>query len=657
MNITAAKFRGLESVALADCRFGHEHPDADFNLRKSGREDGIASLGRSLADEGWLQNAIGTTRGDDAKTVYFFGGNRRLAGARHALSEFVLTEAERQALGEAPVRVYVNLTHDEALAIAAVEEGFHVPPHIVDRYAAFAPYAASGVEYIAARFNTTPRVVQQALALANMSQTIRDAWREGEIDARCAAAFTRGRDWKHQNKVYAALKKAGRLSEHNVHAEIAPRSDAAQRFLRFVGPEAYEKAGGGLIRDFFEGDHVVLDPALVKELADKKLDQAASDLEFDGGWSWVARADALSAQWAGWPRSIPKNAIAYSDDEKGRLAEIRAIFGNDDAPAETAEQADLDGEMGLIEMFARNRAFSDAQKKTMGCVVAINVDGYLEIVAGVARPEVEKAAAPSKAKDKKLKKGEAAAPVSTSVTFAAGSGGDAEAEADGPPTLSISQRVQLGLVLTRAAASALASQTHLAKAVLLTAFADGHSTSAFRASIGNGLGAKDLHMTEDTRLSVNLRRFANMVPPTLDKLLALAAGASLGFNHFDADHAMDDADVATLCELLDRAMLTAAIGREIDWEGYFGACPKALVLQAIAQACGADEARRCEGKSKGDLVKLAVTNVPRTGWLPEELRMPGYAGPPRKAVAKQATKAKAPKKPKPKTPAKRKARK
>ncbi|MGG3810118.1 hypothetical protein ABEV34_00455 [Methylorubrum rhodesianum] len=64
-----------------------------------------------------------------------------------------------------------------------------------------------------------------------------------------------------------------------------------------------------------------------------------------------------------------------------------------------------------------------------------------------------------------------------------------------------------------------------------------------------------------------------------------------------------------------------------DARDFFASAPKAVTLAAIEEACGAEAAARAGKLKKGELVEVAVATVVPTGWLPREIRWPGYAGP------------------------------
>lgn len=111
-------------------------------------------------------------------------------------------------------------------------------------------------------------------------------------------------------------------------------------------------------------------------------------------------------------------------------------------------------------------------------------------------------------------------------------------------------------------------------------------------------------------------------------------------------------------EALPAALVNTAIAKHFDAEDYFKNAPKKFVTKAITETINADEARKADAGGKADLVKFAMTNVAKAGWLPKELRTPHYVAP---AAKKSAAKAKTSAKPvaaaKPKARAKKPAKK
>lgn len=87
-------------------------------------------------------------------------------------------------------------------------------------------------------------------------------------------------------------------------------------------------------------------------------------------------------------------------------------------------------------------------------------------------------------------------------------------------------------------------------------------------------------------------------------------------------------------------------------ENYLGAVPKALVIEAVAEACGKDEAAALTTLKSAPAVAEAAKKLAGTGWLPKVLRGPGYAvGTKPKAAAAKAKPTGKPKKATKKKPA------
>jgi ParB family chromosome partitioning protein len=78
-------------------------------------------------------------------------------------------------------------------------------------------------------------------------------------------------------------------------------------------------------------------------------------------------------------------------------------------------------------------------------------------------------------------------------------------------------------------------------------------------------------------------------------------------------------------------VMNAALRKAFDPKGYFAGVSKGLALAAITEGVNADEARKVSNKKKGEIAKAALANVPKTGWLPKELRTAHYDGPKPKA--------------------------
>lgn len=106
---------------------------------------------------------------------------------------------------------------------------------------------------------------------------------------------------------------------------------------------------------------------------------------------------------------------------------------------------------------------------------------------------------------------------------------------------------------------------------------------------------------------------------------AVATTLDLRVNH--APHIPFDRPAAAIAERLGAKVMHDAIIAAFDARDYFGGAANPVVLAAITEAVGEEAARTAGKLKKADLVEFAVKNVVPTGWLPPEMRWPGYPGP------------------------------
>jgi ParB family chromosome partitioning protein len=113
-------------------------------------------------------------------------------------------------------------------------------------------------------------------------------------------------------------------------------------------------------------------------------------------------------------------------------------------------------------------------------------------------------------------------------------------------------------------------------------------------------------------------------------LLATWLSKSIDFRHEHAssmplsgEHA--EAEEAMVINRIDGKDLNAALRKAFDAKDYFESVPKQLCIDALAEA--APKVPMNKSAPKAEIAKLAIANVPKTGWLPRELRTSHYDGP------------------------------
>ena len=370
---------------------------APENVRKTSPDEAAdAQLIASIKSHGLLENLV--ARADDpaedgAERYAVVAGGRRLAALK-ALAE----DGTLDALHPVPCKIAANGNAGE---LSLAENVVRIAMHPADQVVAFSQLAKSGatVAAIAARFGVTERLVEQRLRLGNAAPELLDAYRADEIDLETLKAFSVTTDHDRQRAVWEQVSAQGyRPSAWQVKRMLTEeRVPAGSPMARFVGVAAYEVAGGPVLRDLFadEYEHGVWleDPALLIELAMKKL-QAAAD-ELSTRWKWAeAMADVDWSATARFGRIQPEPAEP-TDEEKAEIEKLRArhdeLVNMDedqwtDALVEEVEA--IEPRLDAIEAQVESRArFKPEDFAMAGCIATIGRDGSLQVIQGLVKPE------------------------------------------------------------------------------------------------------------------------------------------------------------------------------------------------------------------------------------------------------------------------------
>lgn len=530
-----------------------------------------------------------------------------------------------------PVPVLLHdLTDDEARAMSLSLAIHREDLHAIDRFEAFAELIQNGesVESLAVTHGMTAHAVRQALALGGISPKIRDAWRKGEISAASAQAFTLSDDHKAQDKLFARLKKEKRLSAEEIRGELNVADHEVGTLAAFLGEEdddaSYIAAGGKITRDLFEPTRVIVsDVELLRELAMKKLDAVCVDLVDIEGWGWAIRRPQRHGFYDR-DQVKPK----FNAEEISELEEIDAKLARynseDDEDLEYDQEAvdKLEARKTEITDIASMRTAKPLFKKTHGCMVQVDHEGKLEITFGVkALPKAE---------------AKAANPGVPHVTVER----HQRAKASGASPVSNALNTRLSEQLTRAAERVMRRSPSTAYAALIAGALSGSPQVSIQMT---GL------FNRGSRLSVSfVNSFASMLKAKeaeIDgEIAGLVAGALNFFENEAATAPMARKETAAVVNALDPKEMLAAIREAWDAKDYFAAISGAMRKRAVRECLGEDQERTMGKLAKDGQIKWCVTNVPKTGWLPPELRTAHYDGPSAAAKAKAKPAAKAKKK-------------
>ena len=211
------------------------------------------------------------------------------AGGRRYRALELLVKQKRLAK-TAPVPCVIRMdgiAEEDSLA----ENVQRAPLHPLDQFRAFLALREKGQseEEIAAAFFVSVAVVKQRLRLASVSPKLLDVYAEDAMTLDQLMAFTVSGDWERQEQVWERLASSYSKESYVIRrllTEAAVR--ASDKRVRFVGIDAYEAAGGAVLRDLFQGDDGgwLQDVALIDRLVAEKLEREAEAVRAEG-WRWI----------------------------------------------------------------------------------------------------------------------------------------------------------------------------------------------------------------------------------------------------------------------------------------------------------------------------------------------------------------------------------
>jgi ParB family chromosome partitioning protein len=552
--------------------------------------------------------------------------------------------AKRKAIKRThPVRCIVDAEND-AHEISLDENMTREAMHPADQFEAFQRLAEEkgyGAEEIGARFGVSAHVVRQRLRLGAAASELMAAYRAGALALDQLMAFCVSEDQDRQRQVFE------QLGEYRpVHAirramtEAKVRAD--DRRAVFIGLEAYEAAGGTVLRDLFteDGEGWLEDPALLDRMVSDKLTGLADEARQREGWKW-AEAASEYAEVSALGRVYPVEVVRSEADAAqiaGLSEEYDALVSGSDGQEVLPDAVDarLEEIDKALQAFGPDFDYTPDVRARAGVMVLLGHDGLARFERGLVRAEdaVEHRRpdpeAPEGWSEEAEREGEAPpAP---------------EAEADeGLAPLSERLVIDLTAHRTMGLRDAVQADETLALTVVVHALAlqvfypawgtwtplqlrlsvtgldrlaPGVGDSPAGRRVADRLEGWGARLPEQPRDLWDV--LATLPPSELLDLMACCAGAGLYAVRDPHDrkpdalaHAETLATVAGL-DMTGTWTATAA--------SYFSRVSKARVLEAVTEATSPEEAGRIAGFKKGDMAEAAERLVEGKGWLPSVLR-------------------------------------
>ncbi len=129
----------------------------------------------------------------------------------------------------------------------------------------------------------------QRLRLAGINPALLEAYGAGQMTLECLMAFSVTEDHARQVQVWDAQKKRGVVSNWSIRQTLTERTvSVGDPRTLFVGEDAYEAAGGKVMRDLFteRGEGWFEVAALLDRLAEAKLAEFGQEVAKEG-WKWI----------------------------------------------------------------------------------------------------------------------------------------------------------------------------------------------------------------------------------------------------------------------------------------------------------------------------------------------------------------------------------
>lgn len=448
---------------------------------------------------------------------------------------------------------------------------------------------------------------------------------------------------------------------------------ASDRRAMFVGIDAYEAAGGIVLRDLFQSDDGgwLQDIGLLERLVAEKLKIVADEIAAEG-WKWVEAAVNIPYGVTHGLRQLSGTPLDMSEEEQATRDALQAEYNRLSDEYEGVEELpeEVDQRFGEIEVAMevfdnRPLLYDPAEIAIAGVFVSIDADGSLSIARGYVRPEDERpvdvADGDVQGEGIDLETGEilTTAIQRSIVTIGGQPVQPEEDEEGGIKPLPDRLLTELTAHRTLALRDALANNPHVALTALLhklvaDTFQYRSATGCLEASI------RQVHFPaepDDLKESASAKSIAERhaawkadIPADDDalwdwlaalddasRMALLAHCVSFGVNALHekpnpyGGTGVSEHGLKIRLAQADRLVHATGLDMvEAGWRprnaNYLGRVTKAHIVEAVREGAGERAAQLIDHMKKGDMAREAERLLADTGWLPEPLRLAGVDG-------------------------------
>src|ERR1700687_5619294 len=320
------------------------------------------------------------------------------AGGRRYRALELLVKQKRMAKTQ-PVPCVVReggIAEDDSLA----ENDERVGLHPLDQFRAFQTLRDAGLseEEIAARHFVTPAIVKQRLRLASVSPKLHEVYADDGMTLEQLMAFSVTADQARQEQIWDNVSRSQLDEPYQIRRMLTENTvRASDRRAQFIGLDAYEQAGGAVMRDLFEHDDGgwLRDVPLLDRLVTEKLKSDAEAIAAEG-WKWIAVAVDFPYGHTNGLRELDGEPVDLTEEERATLDALNAEYAKIEEDYQDADEFPdaIDQRLGEIEKArsafeARSLIYDPAEIARAGVFVSIDAEGRLSGDRGYVRPEDE----------------------------------------------------------------------------------------------------------------------------------------------------------------------------------------------------------------------------------------------------------------------------
>ncbi|WP_067737511.1 ParB/RepB/Spo0J family partition protein [Novosphingobium naphthalenivorans] len=554
--------------------------------------------------------------------------------------------------------------------VSLVENIERAPLHPLDQFRAFQALRDKGMteEAIAAAFFVGVNVVKQRLRLAAVATSLLDVYAEDGMTLEQLMAFTMSEDHARQEQVWEAIRDSWQKEPWQIRRMLTETTvRASDRRALFVGIDAYEAAGGIVLRDLFQSDDGgwLQDVGLLDRLVAEKLRDEADRIAVEG-WKWVEASLSIPYGVTHAMREITGTPLEMTEEEQATRAGLQAELDRLTEQYENADELpdEVDQRLGEIEDALeapdnRPMRYDPAEIAIAGVFVTIDSDGSLIADRGYVRPEDDVPVASDHGDDAAADPSHSEAPMAHAVRPVVVTMGTQPApiedeEDDGIKPLPERLVTELTAHRTLALRDAVAQNPRIAMTALLHKLVSDtfHHRSmsgvleaqvrhvffpAQAEDLGDSLSGKSVEERNEhwkSRIPVEEAALWDWLTglDEENRTALLAHCVSYGINALYerpnpySSSGVSEHGLQLRFDQADRLARETGLDMvQVGWRptvgNYLGRVTKSRILEAVRDGAGDRAAQLIDHMKKGDMAKEAERLLADSGWLPEPLRL------------------------------------